>query len=72
MVNFILGFHCHQPEGNFDFVFQEIHKKSYSPLIRTLLKYNVKFCFHASGVLLEWLEKNDPELLSLIAKAVKS
>ncbi len=72
MVNFILGFHCHQPEGNFDFVFQEIHKKSYSPLIRTLLKYNVKFCFHVSGVLLEWLKKNDPELLSLIAKAVKS
>ena len=71
MVNFILGFHCHQPEGNFDSVFKEIHKKSYSPLIRTILKYNVKFCFHASGVLLEWWEKNDPELLSIIAKAVE-
>ena len=71
MVNFILGFHCHQPVGNFDSVFKEVHEKSYSPLIRTLSKYNVKFCFHASGVLLEWWEKNDPQLLSIIAKGVE-
>ncbi len=72
MVNFILGFHCHQPEGNFDSVFKGVHEKSYSPLIRTLSKFNIKFCFHASGILLEWWEKNDPELLGIIAKGVES
>ncbi len=71
MVNFILGFHCHQPIGNFDSVFKKIHEKSYSPLIRTLAQYNVNFCFHASGVLLEWWEKNDPELIKIIAGGVE-
>lgn len=72
MVNFILGFHCHQPVGNFDSVFKEVHEKSYSPLIRTLSESNLKFCFHASGVLLEWWEKNDPEFISIITKGVES
>ena len=67
MTNFILGFHCHQPVGNFDSVFREIHEKSYSPLIRTLAASRVKFCFHASGVLLEWWEENDPGFLEIIA-----
>ncbi len=70
-VKFILGFHCHQPVGNFDFVFKEVHMKSYSPLIRTLSALNVKFCLHASGILLEWWEKNDPELIKIISEGVE-
>lgn len=70
-VKFILGFHCHQPVGNFDFVFKETHMKSYSPLIRTLSALNVKFCLHASGILLEWWEKNDPELIKIISEGVE-
>jgi hypothetical protein len=72
MTKFILGFHCHQPVGNFDFVFKEVHQKSYSPLIRTLFGLNVKFCLHASGVLLEWWKENDPELIDIIAEGVNS
>ena len=72
MTKFILGFHCHQPVGNFDFVFKEVHKKSYSPLIRTLFWLNVKFCLHASGVLLEWWEENDPGLIEIISEGVNS
>ncbi|MHB8291387.1 MAG: glycoside hydrolase family 38 N-terminal domain-containing protein [bacterium] len=71
MVNFLLGFHCHQPVGNFEGVFKEVHNKSYSPLIRTLLKYDsCKFCLHMSGYLLEWIVKNDPELIELIKEGV--
>ena len=71
MVNFLLGFHCHQPVGNFEGVFKEAHNKSYSPLIRTLLKYDsCKFCLHISGYLLEWIVKNDPELIELIKEGV--
>ncbi|MHB1660919.1 MAG: alpha-amylase/4-alpha-glucanotransferase domain-containing protein [bacterium] len=72
MVKFILGFHCHQPVGNFDFVFKKVHEKSYSPLIRTLTARNVKFCLHVSGILLEWWEENDPELIKIIAKSVEN
>ena len=71
MVNFLLGFHCHQPIGNFEGVFKEVHNKSYSPLIRTLLKYDsCKFCLHISGYLLEWIVKNDPELIEIIREGV--
>ena len=67
MTNFLLGFHCHQPVGNFESVLKEVHSKSYSPLIRTLLKHgSCKFCLHISGYLLEWIVKNDPELIKLI------
>jgi len=67
LTNFLLGFHCHQPVGNFESVLKEVHSKSYSPLIRTLLKYDsCKFCLHISGYLLEWIVKNDPELIKLI------
>jgi hypothetical protein len=63
----LLGFHCHQPVGNFESVLKEVHSKSYSPLIRTLLKHgSCKFCLHISGYLLEWIVKNDPELIKLI------
>ncbi|MGC8555093.1 MAG: alpha-amylase/4-alpha-glucanotransferase domain-containing protein [Candidatus Acidulodesulfobacterium sp.] len=72
MTKFILGFHCHQPVGNFDFVFKEVHQKSYSPLIRTLFGLNIKFCLHASGILLEWWKENDPELIEIIAEGVNS
>ena len=72
MTKFILGFHCHQPVGNFDFVFNEVHRKSYSPLIRTLCGLKVKFCLHASGVLLEWWEENDPELIEIISEGVNA
>lgn len=70
MVDFILGFHCHQPIGNFGQVFSEVHKKSYSPLLRTLFGLKVKFSLHASGILLEWWEKNDPEFMEIIAAGV--
>jgi hypothetical protein len=71
MVNFLLGFHCHQPVGNFEGVFKEVHNKSYSPLIRTLSKYDsCKFCLHISGYLLEWIVKNDPELIEIIREGV--
>lgn len=71
MTKFILGFHCHQPVGNFDFIFEEVHKKSYSPLIRTLTAFNIKFSLHVSGVLLEWWKKNDPELIKTVAEGVE-
>ncbi len=71
MTKFVLGFHCHQPVGNFDFIFKEVHLKSYSPLIRAMSSLNVKFCLHASGILLEWWEKNDPALIKIISEGVE-
>ena len=61
-VNFIMGLHCHQPVGNFDWVFEDAYKRAYLPFIETIEKYpSLKFVFHYSGCLLEWLEERKPE-----------
>ncbi len=71
MINFLLGFHCHQPVGNFESVFQDINEKSYRPLLKTMSQFpDCKFCLHVSGILLEWWKKNDPGLIDIIADGV--
>ncbi|WP_295155892.1 alpha-amylase/4-alpha-glucanotransferase domain-containing protein [uncultured Brachyspira sp.] len=61
-INLILGNHNHQPVGNFDFVFESTYQKSYKPFLEILEKYkDIKFNFHYTGCLLEWIEKNHPE-----------
>ena len=72
MVDFILGFHCHQPVGNFEYIFEKVHRESYGPLVRTLTKHKVRFSFHSSGILLEWWEKNDPDFIKIIADGVSA
>lgn len=59
---FSLGFHNHQPIGNFDFIIEKAYKLSYKPLIEFFLKNSdFPFSIHFSGFLLQWLEKNHPE-----------
>ncbi len=68
----LLAFHCHQPVGNFDIVFEEVYKVSYKPLIETLDKYPIKYTLHYTGPLLEWLEKNKPEYINRLKQIAKS
>ncbi|MBI1325630.1 DUF1926 domain-containing protein [bacterium] len=57
----ILGFHDHQPVGNFDGVFAQNFEQAYQPLVRTFAEFpGVKFCLHVSGPLWEWIEANRP------------
>lgn len=63
-VFFILGFHNHQPIGNFDFIIEKAYNLAYKPLINFFLKnQNFSFSIHFSGFLLQWLEKKHPEYL---------
>jgi len=64
MTDFILGFHCHQPLGNFDEVMLEAATKAYLPLLRALGAHpDVKVVLHFSGCLLEWAEAKAPEMM---------
>ena len=57
----VLGFHNHQPVGNFDGVFAQNFDQAYLPLIETFTDFpSVKFNLHISGPLWEWLEANRP------------
>ena len=64
--------HCHQPVGNFDHVFKMAHDKCYRPLLDLLQTHPaVRVGLHFSGPLLEWLDKQRPETLDLLASLVK-
>jgi len=63
----LLGIHCHQPIDNFDHVIYEAIERSYKPFFNTLKNYpDFKISVHFSGWLLEFIEKNDKELFSLM------
>lgn len=71
MKKLIFTVHNHQPVGNFDHVIREAFEKSYKPFIDLVfdLKYP-KVCFHFSGILYDWLEKNEPYCLDKIKEMV--
>ena len=66
-VNLLFGVHCHQPVGNFDFVFEELTDRSYRPFLEVLAAHpGVQATLHYSGGLLEWLEVYRPGVLDQI------
>ena len=70
-VKFVFTIHCHQPIGNFDFVFEDSYNRCYHPFLETLNVFpDFKCCLHYTGILLEWIEKNHPEHLELIKSMV--
>jgi len=63
----LFGIHCHQPVDNFSTVVDEAIKNCYMPFIKGVLPYkNFRFSVHFSGWLLEYIEKNAPELFSML------
>jgi len=72
MLNLIMVLHCHQPVGNFDHVFKMALEKCYLPVLDLLDTHpKVKVGLHFSGPLLEWMEKNRPECVDLMARMVE-
>ncbi len=59
IISFPIVFHFHQPVGQLDFIFEDVYKKSYEPLIDHIFQFpEVKVTLHFSGNLLEWLLGN--------------
>ncbi|NPV25878.1 MAG: DUF1926 domain-containing protein [Firmicutes bacterium] len=66
-VQLLFGIHCHQPIGNFDFIFENVYQHSYRPFLEVLCKHPaVKVTLHYSGGLLEWIERNHPDWFDLV------
>ncbi len=66
-VNFLFGVHCHQPVGNFGFVFEKAYQKSYLPFFETLAGHPaVKCSAHFSGCLFDWIFDHHPEFIHLL------
>lgn len=63
----LFGIHCHQPVDNFDWVIKEAIQKAYKPFFQILKEFpQFKCSVHYSGWLLEFIEKHDKELFSLM------
>ena len=72
MLSLVMIIHCHQPVGNFDYVFDMAYERCYRPLLDLLEAHpSVKTGLHFSGPLLEWLEQHQPGSLELLAGLVK-
>lgn len=66
-IQLLFGIHCHQPIGNFDFVFEEVYQKSYRPFLDVLRRHqDVKISLHYTGGLLEWIAQNHPDWFDLV------
>lgn len=71
-ITLLMGIHCHQPVGNFKWVFEEAYDKSYKPFLDVLEKHpGVKISLHYSGCLLDWIEENRPEFIERLKNFVK-
>ena len=72
-IKFVFGIHNHQPIGNFDFVFEDAYQKSYLPFLEILERHpNIRIAIHFTGILLDWIEKNHPELIKKIHRMAQS
>ncbi|MBI2104927.1 MAG: DUF1926 domain-containing protein [Candidatus Omnitrophica bacterium] len=66
-VTLLMAVHCHQPVGNFGFVFEEAYAKAYEPFLRVLERHpGVRLALHYSGCLLDWLRSHQPGFLSRV------
>ncbi|GAB6078240.1 alpha-amylase/4-alpha-glucanotransferase domain-containing protein [Hydrogenobaculum acidophilum] len=69
---FVFGVHCHQPIGNFDYVFEEAYVKAYKPFIDFFYEHeDFKLSAHFSGILLEWLLKNKEDFIKKLGDMVQ-
>jgi hypothetical protein len=72
MLNLVMVIHCHQPVGNFEHVFKTAVEECYGPVLNLLESHpGVKVGLHLSGPLLEWLERNRPGVIELMASMVE-
>ncbi len=71
-LKFLFGVHCHQPLGNFGFVFEKAYNNAYLPFFEILKEFpEIKVNVHFSGCLLDWLLENKLEFIDLIKNLLK-
>ncbi len=71
-VSLLMAMHCHQPVGNFDFVFERAVRDAYEPFLDVLDRHRgIRLSLHYSGPLLEWFQAHCPRLLTRLKGFVR-
>ena len=64
-ISLALTLHNHQPIGNFGWVFEEVFRQAYAPMVEALGRHpKVRVGLHYTGPLLEWLRAEQPGFIS--------
>ncbi len=71
-VALLFGVHAHQPAGNFPEVLEQAHARCYRPFLETCDRYpRFRFALHFSGPLLDYLFRQHPADMALLARMVE-
>ncbi|MDD5087753.1 MAG: DUF1926 domain-containing protein [bacterium] len=71
-ISFALGIHNHQPVGNVPAVFERAYRTAYEPFLKAALDHpHVRFTYHITGCLIEWLERHRPDFFDLVGTLVQ-
>ncbi len=71
-VNFVFGLHSHQPVGNFESVFEDSFRKSYSPFLNTFADFpEIKISLHYTGALFDWIVEKHPDYIKKLKMMIK-
>ena len=71
-VTLLMAIHCHQPVGNFGFVFEHAYAKAYDPFLQVLERHpGVRLALHYSGCLLDWLADHRPTFLDRVRALIR-
>jgi hypothetical protein len=69
LIYLALGFHDHQPVGNFPEVFEKHHREAYVPLLDAMDDHpSIPFSLHVTGPLLLWLCEQHPEHIARLRR----
>jgi alpha-amylase len=67
-----LAIHNHQPVGNFPWVFDEVFRMAYLPMVQAMERHpSIKLSLHYSGPILDWMREEHPEFLEQVAGLVR-
>jgi len=72
-IYFLFGVHNHQPVGNFPEIFEKAYEKAYLSFLKILAEHpQIKFNYHCSGIIWEWIKEYHPEFLDQIKKMLNA
>ena len=67
-----LAIHNHQPVGNFGWVFEDVFRAAYEPLLDALERHpGVRLSLHYTGPLIEWIRDAHPDFLDRLRALVE-
>jgi alpha-amylase len=70
-ISLALALHNHQPVGNFGWVFADVYKQAYGPMLDALERHpRVRLALHYTGPLLDWLRAERPDFMERLAALV--